>query len=260
MMPWMVAHILPRFWSVGADTVDLSSALLASRPGLEDEPTATFLHQLRPSTRRELEELLTRARAVTGAPCCRVFLDAGTPAWIEATLLARDWDVDPVLQLVLPAGVAPPQPAGPPPVIRPVEQADWPHLAALFRADHEEEDRKAGREPRPVSSTRRVVAARQQLPDPVRYFVAVDDGIAGFVAAWPGDQRIGLIEDLFVRAADRGRTFATALVAHAVIWARSAGAEAVVIGAEPDDTPKHLYRRLGFVPTDVLRAATRPHS
>ena len=256
-MKRMLARLITRFWSVGASSADVGSALLTYRRGLEDEPTATFLHHLRPPTSHELDATLTRAQQITGTPCPRVFLDAGAPGWVEAALIARDWKIDAVLQLVLPAGAAPPPRPASAPTIRSAEPADWEQLGALFRVDHEEEDRKFGRQVRPEGVTRGVVAARQQLHDPVRYFVAVDDGIAGFVAAWPGDDGTGLIEDLFVRPADRGQKVALALIAHAVDWVRTRGADAIVIGAEPEDTPKHLYARLGFVPTDVLRTATR---
>lgn len=254
-MMQMVANLLPRFWSVGASTADLGMAQLTYRHGLEDEPTATFLHGLRTTTGQELTATLTRAREITGTSCPRVFLDRDTPARVEAELVAWDWQIDAVLQLVLPAGTAQSSPdVGV--VIRPAEPTDWNELASLFRADHEEEDRKSARPIRPDKATQRVVAARQQLHEPVRYFVAIDNGIAGFVAAWPGEHGTGLVEDLFVRTANRGQKLATALIAHAVTGARTLGAEAIVIGAEPADTPKHLYTRLGFVPTEVLRTAT----
>ena len=255
-MTQMVAQLLPQFWSVGASTEDLGTAQLTYRHGLENEPTATFLHRLRTTTDQELTAILTRAHEITGTPCPRVFLDSDTPAQVEATLVAWDWHIDAVLQLVLPADAALPSPGDPTLAIRPAEPTDWNELAALFRADHEEEDRKSARPIRPDNATQRVVAARQQLHDPVRYFVAIGDGIAGFVAAWPGEHGTGLVEDLFVRTAYRGQKLATALIAHAVTWARTRGADAVVIGAEPDDAPKHLYTRLGFVPTEVLRTAT----
>jgi len=253
----MVCHVLPRFWSVGAATTDLEVALLTHRAGLASEPSATLLHNLRVPDVAATDTVLGRVPDITGEPCPRVFLDSRTPAWVEAELVARGWRVESNLQLVLAADtgieLVPDAP------IRPAGDADWEELGALFRADHEEEDRKGGRSLRPRSRTDQVVRARRGLVAPVRYFVAELDGIAGFVAEWPGGRDgFGLVEDLFVRPDHRGRDLARALIGQAVTWARSGGARPVVIGAEPDDTPKHLHTRLGFVPTAVLRVASPP--
>lgn len=256
----MVSELLPRFWSVGARTTDLSDGVLVHRPGLVSEPSATYLRELRPTDVAALDGVLDRARLRAGSPITRLFLDTDTPAWVEAELVARDWRVEANLQLVLPAG-AQIAPVGPEVSIRPARDDDWEELHTLFRADHEEEDRKAGREPRALHRTEQVVEARRALAMPVQYFLAEVDGIAGFVASWPGDgSGIGLVEDVFVRQDHRRQGLATALIGRAVEWAREGGGRSVVIGAEPHDTPKHLYARLGFVPTAMLRTATAPGS
>ena len=48
-----------------------------------------------------------------------------------------------------------------------------------------------------------------------------------------------------------------ALIAHCVADARARGADAVVIGSDPNDWPKTLYARLGFRPLWVERAWMR---
>lgn len=98
----VTADLLSGFWSVGASVVDLGAARLTHRPGLGDEPTATFLHGVRPATVRELDAVLDRVHEITGFPCPRVVLDGATPPWVEATLIVRDWDVAATVQLQLP--------------------------------------------------------------------------------------------------------------------------------------------------------------
>jgi hypothetical protein len=50
---------------------------------------------------------------------------------------------------------------------------------------------------------------------------------------------------------------ATALLARGVSDARERGAGAVLIGADPSDTPRHLYAGLGFRPLCVVRGYLR---
>lgn len=256
-------RLLPTFWALGAERVDLTTATLVCRPGPVD-PAVTFLHWVRPRRPGDLDADLDAARARLGAPCPRVFLDAATPAWVEAALIARDWTVESMLFGVLDGSREPALAWAAGPAPRAATDADWPVLRALFRADHEEEDRRAGRPLRSAARTDAVVDARRALPEPVRYFVLETDGeITGFVAGWPGDGGPGLVEDLYVTPADRGRHGARALLQRAVAWARDAGAgpggtRPVAIGADPADTVKHLYRRLGFAPTAMLRAAHPP--
>ena len=65
---------------------------------------------------------------------------------------------------------------------------------------------------------------------------------------------MGKVEDLYTHPRLRRRGIATALLARGVADCRHRGADAVLIGARPDDTPKHLYVALGFRPFCVHRA------
>jgi GNAT superfamily N-acetyltransferase len=66
-----------------------------------------------------------------------------------------------------------------------------------------------------------------------------------------------MIEDVFVRDDVRGTGTATDLLRFLVGHLRAAGAGAVLIGADPEDTVKHLYVRFGFRPTAVTRGWVR---
>lgn len=254
----MFDHVLPGFWSVGAEVTDLADGVLVRRPGLAAEPSATFLYRVRAGGPAALDALLDQAARAIGGPVPRLYLDGETPRQVEAELAARDWSIEGTLQLVLPDGLD--LAAVPDAPIRPAQPADWDALHSLFRADHEEDDRRAGHDrPRAEHLTDRVVQARRALSPPVRYFVVDVGEIVGFMAGWPGgDDGIGLVEDLYVRPDHRRQHLATALIATTVHWARAGGAGDVVIGADVDDTPKQLYRRLGFAPNALLRTATAP--
>jgi GNAT superfamily N-acetyltransferase len=83
----------------------------------------------------------------------------------------------------------------------------------------------------------------------LRFWLARVDGTdAGFFSAWPGVEGVGMVEDLFTLPRFRRRGVARALVHRAVQDARARGAREVLIGADPGDTPKAFYARLGFRP------------
>jgi len=66
--------------------------------------------------------------------------------------------------------------------------------------------------------------------------------------------RVGEIEDLYVLPAHRGRGVATALLGHAMLWAREQGFDALEVVVTPKDYAKkdrlvRWYARLGFADT-----------
>jgi GNAT superfamily N-acetyltransferase len=92
----------------------------------------------------------------------------------------------------------------------------------------------------------------------VRYWLACIGGEArAFLASWPGENGVGMVEDLFTHPDYRHRGLATALIAHCVADARARGAGPVVIGADPHDTPRQMYAALGFRPLFLSRGYLR---
>ena len=79
----------------------------------------------------------------------------------------------------------------------------------------------------------------------------IEDQPAGFFNAWEGVDGMGQVEDLFVLPEYRKRGIATALIHHCVAESRRRGAKEVLIVADPDDTPKNIYARMGFRPVAV---------
>jgi ribosomal protein S18 acetylase RimI-like enzyme len=64
---------------------------------------------------------------------------------------------------------------------------------------------------------------------------------------------MGIVEDLFTLPAYRRRGIATALIRHAVAYARDRGMTTMLIGALAEETAKSLYVSLGFVPQCLTR-------
>jgi GNAT superfamily N-acetyltransferase len=94
---------------------------------------------------------------------------------------------------------------------------------------------------------------RLKTPPVRRWFACVDGVPRAFFASWPGENGVGMVEDLFCHPNYRHRGLATALLAHAVSDARDRGAGPVIINSDPRDTPKRMYDRMGFHPFYVQR-------
>jgi GNAT superfamily N-acetyltransferase len=241
-----------RFWSLGADVFALEGATAVRSPAAPGHPLGTFLCEVRDA---DPAAVLAGFARRTGAPCPRVLVDPATPPASEAHLALRGWQLEIALQLVLPADAAVAAPVG---TVRPVtDDAGWAHVHRLFRIDHIEEDARLTRPVRSDADTAVAVALRRSLG--VTYLLAERSGsVAGCIASWPGDEGIGMVEDVFVHPDHRRRGVATDLLRHAVGYARARGAGPVLIGAEVDDTPKHLYARFGFRPSAVVRSYEAP--
>lgn len=185
-------------------------------------------------------------------------LDHATPTWVEAQLAARGWRTDTQLHLVLPLDHAP---AAPVDDVRPVDEHDWPAIRDMLRLDHAEEDRRAGRSLRPPGHTDEALTMRRGIAEHADYLLAADDEgtPVGFVCAWTRTAtRHGILEDVFVHPRQRRRGLASTLITVAVGRARWRAATEVVIAADPADTPKVLYQRLGFIPCTVARTLREP--
>jgi GNAT superfamily N-acetyltransferase len=86
------------------------------------------------------------------------------------------------------------------------------------------------------------------------WFACVDREPRAFMSSWPGENGVGVVEDLFCHPEYRHRGLATALIAHCVADARARGAGPVIINADPKETPKHMYAAMGFRPYYVSRS------
>ncbi|HET9476437.1 MAG TPA: GNAT family N-acetyltransferase, partial [Dehalococcoidia bacterium] len=86
----------------------------------------------------------------------------------------------------------------------------------------------------------------------LRYFIAYVEGQpAAFFSSWPGAAGMGQVEDLFTLPEYRHRGLATALVHRCVADCRERGGRRVVIACDPADTPRNMYRAMGFAPAAI---------
>ena len=214
---------------------------------------ANFAADVRAGERHEIDALFAAAdEAFAGLDHRQFFWDPGMPPPFEARLKLDGYACSDEVVLVLEGGLAS---RGPRAEIRPAtSDADWQVVLELCRLDHEEEAEKGFHRAWEAGVTRQLVLAKRLKAPSVRYFIARAEGVdCAFFSAWPGENGVGKVEDLFTRAEFRGRGIGTALIAACVDDARARGAGPVLIGARTNDTPKRMYAALGFAPLCVQR-------
>jgi len=245
---------LAGYLALGNETIASDRARFVRNRGVPSIYDANHGTHVRAASEQETEDVLSTAEELfAGFGHRRFDCDPFTPAAFEARLVLEGYRVDATLQMILERSLQ----ASPPRVeIRLArDDADWQVLRRLIRTDHQE---TAERERRPVYSeivsTQMTEAKRAKCP-PLRFWIAQVNGVdAGFFSSWPGENGVGLVEDLFTHPEFRGRGVATALMARTVEDARERGAAAVLIGARPEDTPRLLYASMGFRSLCVTRA------
>lgn len=90
-----------------------------------------------------------------------------------------------------------------------------------------------------------------------QFGIAGEGGELAAMTKLRADGHTAQVEDVYTVPEARGRGFARTLVAHAVGVAQRAGNDVVLIVADDDDWPKHLYARVGFRPVGLRWAFHR---
>jgi len=103
-----------------------------------------------------------------------------------------------------------------------------------------------------------ILNRRLKAPAARGWFACLDGAPRAFFSSWPGENGVGVVEDLFCHPDYRHRGLATALIARAVADARARGAGPVIINADPKETPKRMYAAMGFRPFYLSRSVWRP--
>ncbi len=213
---------------------------------------ANHVSHVRCQTEVELDQLLARMDLeFAGCGHRRLDLDPATPSFVSARLTLDGFAPDETLELLLEGELQ----ASPKAIdIREVTaDAEWAAYAGLQEMDFRETRARQGRpfNPEVAAAFLEIKRARMGV---VRYWLAHLAGVPrAYFASWPGENGVGLVEDLFTHPEFRRQGNATALIAHCVADARARGAGAVAIGADPSDTPKHMYAALGFRPVLLRR-------
>jgi GNAT superfamily N-acetyltransferase len=232
--------------ALGNEVFPAAGAVFVRNRGLPALRDANHVSQPAVTTPAGVEALLARAdHEFAASPHRRIDCDDTTPAAVESRL-AREhaFGRREVLVMVLDGPLRRTAPAH---AVTPVVDADgWERLERLQEASWIEA--VAGLVPAPDGHVReQIAAARRGKVPPVRYWLAWLDGEpVGYFSAWAGTRGVGLVEDLFVVPAARGRGIATALVHACVGDCRGRGADPVALTADPSDTPRRMYAALGF--------------
>lgn len=202
-------------------------------------------------------------QAFAGAGHRKVVWHASDPPSVEARLAAHDFEVEQVLQMVLEGPLARAPRAGAPwRLHQATSEDDWAALVRLQRANFDERNARNGQPLYEPAVAEQLVASWRMKPG-MRFWLAtlagreLDTETSGepcaYLGSWAGQDGLGMVEYLFTDPVARHRGIATALIAHAVEAVRSEGAEAVLIGADIEETPKSMYLGLGFSPVCLTR-------
>ena len=210
---------------------------------------ANFAAMVRAESEREIAALLAQLDdAFHDSEHRFVFWDVDMPQPFAARLVLDGWQhYNDLITLVLEGEL---RARGPDAQIRKVQsEADWQGIEDLHWLDHQEEVEMGFHAAWDRSVTRAMVNSKRRKTPAVQYFIArIDDVDCGFFSAWPGENGVGQIEDLFTRAEFRGRGIGTALLVACVEDARARGAGPIIICARTEDTPKQMYSSMGFRP------------
>ena len=246
---------IAQYLALGCETFEAHGAVFVRNRATPTRYDANHAGRVRTSDAAELDALLQRLdQEYAGFGHRRIDIDPLTPPQVAARLtLEPGYTSKDELFLILEG----PLNAAPKPfeIREVVSEQDWRAYDALDRSwwhemkfEHWDED--------VMRYTHMQKRRKSQLG--VRFWLALAKGeVAGFLASWPGENGVGQVEDLYVLPQYRHRGIATALIAHCVDDARARGAEAVVIGADVDDTPKLMYAALGFRPSFLTRSYLR---
>jgi GNAT superfamily N-acetyltransferase len=140
-----------------------------------------------------------------------------------------------------------------------LNQSDWRAFERLAELDAREDSKKHDR-PFNAAHVADFCAAKRLKCPPVRVWLAFADGEArAYFSSWPGENGVGMVEDLFTEPKYRHRGLATALIAQSVADARTRGAGPVIIGADPNDTPRQMYASMGFRPLYISHNYVKFH-
>lgn len=208
-------------------------------------------HVVDPSARTpaEIDELLAAMDREYAQSGHRSFhIDHRAPPELLARLLLEGYERTDAMVMLLEGDI---NGEAPPCDIRPLKtDADWEAVWGLMAVDWTEHGARVGRTHEEAIGRQMWTAKKRKQP-PVQYWIAYDgERAVGYFDSWEGVDGVGQVEDLFVHPDARKRGFATALVHHCVKRSRTNGSPVVIV-ADPTDTPKNIYARMGFRPVAI---------
>jgi GNAT superfamily N-acetyltransferase len=241
-----------RYLEINCEIIDVDGARLVRRRDLPNRYDANHVSHVSAETPAQADALLRRIESEYEGYTHRAFnLGPLTPApFIARLVLNGGYTWRDSLELVLEGDLkATPRPTE----IRLVEdEAQWRAIFELETMWWESDppDRRA-----PLEQTLQYFRERSPA---ARWWLAYIDGAPrAFLNSWEGENGVGQVEDLFTHPDFRHQGLATALLSHCVADARKYGAGPVIIGCEPNDTPRLMYAAMGWQPLYVVRHAVK---
>ena len=247
------------FGCLGREVHDLGDGRVVTDPQHPDVWSANKVFGVRAVTIAAIDVLHSQVDALLAhLPYRFVVTDVRTPPAYEAYLAMHDFEVHATtVQMILSGTIRSGERASSQEVtldVQPVtSEAQWSALLDLVLADHAEGKRTQGATLDRAVSEGMVAGYRSKTPA-ARYFLGVQDGQpCAYGAGIVGPDGLGMVEDLYTLPSFRGRGIASHLIRHCVAYARTQGCSDILIGSHVNETPKHLYQRLGFQPVCVTR-------
>ena len=242
--------------ALGHEVVSTDGAVLVRNRALSDIWDANHAQRVSAASSAQIDGLLARMDEIYAASGHRrLDCDFTTPAALETRLVRDGFHRRDFLVMLLEG--EPQGRAGAPDIRACADEEAWKAFTAMKVADWLELAERIGLPAAEAVGEALAQAARLRSPA-ARYWLAYDGGVpCGFLCSWKGVDGLGQVEDLYVQPAARGRGLAAGLLHHGIADCRRHGAEAVVIVADADDTPRTAYARMGFTPVAIKREYVR---
>jgi GNAT superfamily N-acetyltransferase len=240
--------------ALGNETFQLAGATFVRNTDTPSIFDANHVTNITASTPAEIEALLGAAeREFVHTKHRRFGCDYRTPPEFIARLaLDGGYEHNQALVMLLEGDLI-----GDPPTcdIRPLTtEADWETYWDLMILDWNEAHARRPLKPGEDVAREMWRAKKRKRPPVQNWFACDGERAVAYLNSWEGVDGVGQVEDLFCHPDYRKRGFATALLHHCVRESRAKGAGPVVIVADPTDTPKNIYARMGWRPVAATSA------
>ncbi len=143
--------------------------------------------------------------------------------------------------------------------IRPVRDADWDRVTAL-QLETGAELRGEKSEAHRAYLENRNASRRDKIASGFGEWFGAFDGdlLVGDLGIFC-DDRVARYQAVETRESHRGRGICSALLCEAHDWVKERSESArILIAADANDTPRFLYRKMGFTPFEVIPAFAKP--
>jgi GNAT superfamily N-acetyltransferase len=247
-----------RYLALGNESFEADGAFFVRNGETPRRYDANHVSLIRVSEAEDIERLLRRAESEFDPAQSLVFhADALTPPEFVARLTLELGSTNPGGLFLILEGML--HASAPKADIREVTSDEqWDAYRQLVERNEQDWMAQNGETLDDELAEQFIASKRLKNPPERTWLAYVDGDPVAYFSSWVDSNGMGLIEDLYTHPDFRLRGLATALVMHCIEDARARGAGPVLIGANPSDTPKNIYARMGFRPRYVTTEFRRP--